>query len=63
MVQFHADKCVSGDPDLLLRAARFSTGYVRFVGQELAPSKYVLMTASRVVRRDMRDLSIVSGVV
>ena len=37
-------KCVSGDPDLLLSAARFTTGYVRLVGQELAPSKCVLLS-------------------
>ena len=35
-------KCVSGDPGLLLNAARFTTGYVRLVGQEHAPSKCVL---------------------
>ena len=29
-------------PDLLLNAARFTTGYVRLVGQEPAPSKCVL---------------------
>ena len=42
--QLYADnlKCVSGDPDLLLNAARFTTGYVRLVGQEPAPSKCVL---------------------
>ena len=34
-------KCVSRDPDLLLNAARFTTGYVRLVGQEPAPSKCV----------------------
>ena len=41
--QLYADnlKCVSGDPDLLLRAARFTTGYVRLIGQEPAPSKCV----------------------
>ena len=27
------------DPGLLLRAARFTTGYVRLVGQEPAPSE------------------------
>ena len=48
-------KCVSGDPDVLLRAARFTTGYVRLVGQELAPCKCVLMSSSRVVRQDVRD--------
>ena len=48
-------KCVSRDPDLLLDAARFTTGYVRLVGQELAPSKCVLLSTSRVVRKDMKD--------
>ena len=38
----------------LLSAARFTTGYVRLVGQEPAPSKCVLMSTSRVVRREMR---------
>ena len=39
--QFHADnlKCLSGNPDLLLHAARLTTWFVRLVGQELAPSK------------------------
>ena len=36
-------KCVSRDPEVLLGAARFTTGYVRLVGQELAPSKCVLI--------------------
>ena len=36
-------KCVSRDPLLLPRAARFTTGYVRLVGQEPAPRKRVLM--------------------
>ena len=37
--QLYADnqKCVSRDPDLLLAAARFTTGYVRLVGQGLRP--------------------------
>ena len=54
--QLYADnlKCVSGDPAALLRAARFSVGYVRLVGQELAPRKCVLMSTSRAVRSDMR---------
>ena len=47
--------CVSRDPDLLLNAAKFTTGYVRLVGQELAPSKCVLLSTSGVVRRDMKD--------
>ena len=54
--QLHADnlKCVSRDPGVLLRAARFTVGYVRLVGQEPAPSKCVLMSSSRAVRSDMR---------
>ena len=54
--QLYADnfKCVSRNPDLLLRAARFTTGYVRLVGQEPAPSKCVLLSTSRVVRKDMK---------
>ena len=44
-----------GSPDLLLHAARFTTGYVRLVGQEPAPSKCVLLSTSREVRKDMKD--------
>ena len=42
--QFYAGNlmCVSRDPDLLLNAARFTTGYVRLVGQELVWSFLVL---------------------
>ena len=40
---------------MLLNAARFTTGYVRLVGQEPAPSKCVLLSTSRVVRKDMKD--------
>ena len=37
--QLYADnlKCVSGDPAALLRAARFTVGYVRLIGQEPSP--------------------------
>ena len=52
---FECFKCVSRTPDLLLSAARFTTGYVRLVGQELAPSKCVLLSTSRVVREDMKN--------
>ena len=48
-------KCTSRDPELLLHAARFTTGYVRLVGQEPAPSKCVLLSTSRAVRNDMKD--------
>ena len=47
-------KCVSRDPDLLLAAARFITGYVRLVGQEPAPSKCVFLSTSREVRYSMK---------
>ena len=55
--QLYADnlKCTSGDPELLLHAARFTTGYVRLVGQEPAPSKCVLLSTSRAIRDDMRN--------
>ena len=48
-------KCVSRDPLLLLNAARFTTGYVPLVGQEPAPSKCVLLSTLREVRKDMKD--------
>ena len=55
--QLYADnlKCVSSDAALLLHAARFTIGHVRLVGQELAPSKCVLLSTSRAVRKDMKD--------
>ena len=46
---------MSGDPDLLLNAARFTTGYGRLVGQEPAPSNCVLLSTSRDVRKDMKE--------
>ena len=60
-------KCVSRDPDLLLNAARFTTGYVRLVGQERAPSKCVFLSTLKEwvlslegdkwsVKFDVRDL-------
>ena len=39
---------------MLLNAARFTTGYVRLVCQEPAPSKCVLSSTSRMVRKDMK---------
>ena len=47
-------KCVSRDPGLLLRAARFTTSYVRLVGQDPAPNKCVLLSTSKTVRAEMR---------
>ena len=54
--QLYADnlKCVSRDPEVLLGAARFTTGYVRLVGQEPALCKCVLMSTSRAVRGALR---------
>ena len=54
--QLYADnlKCVSSNPEQLLRAARFPSGYVRLVGQELAPKKCILMSTSAGVRREMK---------
>ena len=56
-LQLFADnlKCLSRRPDFLLHAARFTTKYVRLVGQELAPSKCVLLSTSTKVRKDMKD--------
>ena len=57
MPQLYADnlKCVSRNPDVLLYAARFTIGCVSLVGQDLVPSKCVLLRTSGVVRKDMRD--------
>ena len=54
--KFYADnlKCLSRSPDLLLHAARFTTNFVRLVGQEPAPSKCVLLSTSGEVRKDMK---------
>ena len=54
-------KCVSRDPDLLLNAARFTTGYVRLVGQEPAPGKCVLLSTSREVRHSMKGWTLSDG--
>ena len=55
--QLYADnlKCVSSNPGQLLRAARFTTAYVRLVGQEPAPSKCFFMSTSAAVQRDMKN--------
>ena len=61
--QLFADnlKCVSCSPGQLLRAARFTTAYVRLVGQEPAPSKCVFLSTSAAVRKDMRNWLISDG--
>ena len=55
--QLYADnlKCLSRDPDFFLHAARLTTRYVRLVGQEPAPSKCVILSTSREVRKGMKD--------
>ena len=47
-------KWVSSRPEQLLRAAQFTSAYVRLVGQEPASSKCILMSTSAAVRRDMK---------
>ena len=47
-------KSLSRSPELLLHATRFTTKYVRLVGQEPALSKCVLLSTSREVRKDMK---------
>ena len=61
--QLYADnlKCVSRDPDLLLRAARFTTVYVRLVGQEPAPSKCVLLSTSGEIGEGYEGLGAAPG--
>ena len=39
-----------------LHAAEFTTQYVRLVGQEPAPSKCVLLSTSREVRKEYEEL-------
>ena len=55
--QLYADnlKCLSRDPDLLLQAARFTTKYVTKYVRLVAPSKCVLLSTFREVRKDMKD--------
>ena len=48
-------KCVSSCEGDLLESARFTNKYIRLVGQTPAPSKCVLLSTSKVVRRLMKD--------
>ena len=61
--QLYADnlKCVRCNRGQLLRAARFTTAYVRLVGQEPAPSQCVFLSTSAAVRKDMRNWLISDG--
>ena len=55
--QLYADnmKCVPSDPALLFRAARFTAGCVRLVGQEPAPNECFLLCRSKEDVRAMRS--------
>ena len=58
--QLYADnlKCVSHSEDGLLAAARFTSRYIRLVGQEAAPSKCVLLSTSAGTRARMKTWDI-----
>ena len=51
-------KYVTHDPQLFFRAARVTTWYLWFVGQQPAPSKCFLASARQALRTEMRDLII-----
>ena len=55
--QSYADnlESVSGEPRVFLRAAEFTARCVRLVGQEPVPSKCVLSSTSKAVRKEMKD--------
>ena len=54
--QLYADnlKCVSGEADDLLEAAKCTNTYIRLVGQAPAPSKCILLSTSAEVRGLMK---------
>ena len=54
-------KCVSSNLGQMVSAARFTSAYVRLVGQEPAPSKCIFMSTSAVVRKDINDWLISGG--
>ena len=55
--QLYADnlKCVSGEANDLLEAARFTNTYIRLVGQAPAPSKCILLSTSAEVKGLMKE--------
>ena len=61
--QLSADnlKCTTTDGHTLLAAAKFTDRYIRAVGQEASPSKCVLLSTSKVVRRNVKKWSISAG--
>ena len=54
--QLYADnlKCSTARPRALFDAARFASGYVRSVGQDVSPGKCVLLSTSKSVRKAMK---------
>ena len=56
--QLYADnlKCTTTDGHTLLAAAKFTDRFFRAVGQEASPSKCVLLSTSKVVRRNMKKV-------
>ena len=54
--QLYADnlKCTAERPGALFDAARFTSQYVRSVGQDVSPGKCVLLSTSKAVRKVMR---------
>ena len=54
--QLDADnlKCSAGRPRALFESANFTAQYVRSVGQDVSPGKYVLLSTSKAVRRAMK---------
>ena len=61
--QLKADnlKCTTADGHTLLEAGNFTDRYTRAVGQEASPGKCVLLSTSKVVRRNMKKWSISAG--
>ena len=55
--QLYADnlKCASRDSGDLLAAAQFTSRYIRLVGQDVAPSKCVLLSTCSKTRHAVRD--------
>ena len=61
--QFYAHnlKYTIVDGHALFEAARFTDGFIRAVGQEASPCKRVLLSTSKVTRRNRRNWSISAG--
>ena len=61
--QLYADnlECTATNDGSLLRAAKFTDRYFRAVGQEASPSKCVLLSTSKAVRKRVRCWAISAG--